>query len=46
MKNALEHLKVEESTDSDVISFTEVQHVVGFDEYYKEEQRYAEGEGK
>eukprot|EP01084_Bolivina_argentea_P112615 200841_1 len=46
MKNALEHLKVEESTDSDVLSFTEVQHVVGFDEYYKEEQRYAEGGGK
>ncbi len=43
MKNALEHLKAEESTDSDILSFKDVQRVVGFEEHYKEEERYAEG---
>ncbi len=43
MKNALEHLRAEESTDSDILSFKDVQRVVGFEEHYKEEERYAGG---
>ena len=42
MKKALEILK-QNGTPEDRVSFQELKDDVGFDEYYREEERYSDG---
>ncbi|CEM25098.1 unnamed protein product [Vitrella brassicaformis CCMP3155] len=41
MKNALDALKAGKPTDSYILPFEDLRAIVGFEDYYKEEERYA-----